>query len=481
MLLHKEIHKGLLGLVVNSSIREATELLGWLIVPILAIVITAFFAGFYLMKQLPQKINVKTGFVASIIGLMLLSILGLANIRYYDNFYNAVSANFKNSFPTRYYFDFLNDYRNTWKISNEEYLRATKDFKFGAIRTSSTNKRRIVVLVIGESCRYDHWQINGYSRQTSPLLAKEHNLFSFHNVASGASVTHRSVPMLITRAGVETWSDHFTQKGLLYAFREAGYYTAWVSNQEKEISTANLHIADADTALIKDYNDNNNFMVANNYDENLLHPLTRLIKEKSSDIFIVLHTLGSHWDYRFRVPAGKEKFPVKDFYIFNHSLADKQNIVNAYDNTIAYTDEFLDSVITTLKMTSEEACLLFISDHGESLMDNGDYNILHAFEPCYYSIQVPLFFWFSDALVNANPHFTDGLTGNQNKAVSSAESIFYTTLHLGNIDIPSDPNFKKRDLFSSSFVESKQKVLKENNTITTLPVLKAEMNSEKRN
>jgi glucan phosphoethanolaminetransferase (alkaline phosphatase superfamily) len=286
--------------------------------------------------------------------------------------------------------------------------------------------------------------------------------------------------MLITRSGVESWADHFKEKGLLAAFKEAGYYTAWLSNQEKEISTANLHIADADTALIKDYNDNNNLIAANNYDENLMQPFMRLINEKSSDIFIVLHTLGSHWDYRVRVPAGKDIFPVKNFDIFNHSLADKQSLINAYDNTIAYTDEFLDSVIATLKTTSDEACLLFVSDHGECLMDTGGYNILHDFEPSYYSIQVPLFFWFSDAFVKADPHFTDTLAANQNKAVSSAESIFYTTLHIGNIDIPSDPNFKKYDLCSPSFVESKQKVLKENNTITTLPMLKAELNKEKR-
>ncbi|MDH7464643.1 phosphoethanolamine transferase [Chitinophagaceae bacterium 26-R-25] len=469
----------MLGLIVNSNIREATELLGWLIVPILAMVIIVFFASRYLMKKLPQNITLKTAIAASVSGLMLVLILGFANIRYYDSFYNAVSANLKSSFPTRYYFDFLNDYRNTWKISNEEYLRTTKDFKFGVIKTSSTNKRKIVVLVIGESCRYDHWQINGYSRQTSPLLAEEHNLLSFHNVASGASVTLRSVPMMITRAGVENWSDHFKQKGLLYAFREAGYYTAWISNQEKEISTANLHIADADTALIKNYNDNNNLIAANNYDENLLLPFTRLIKEKSPDIFIVLHTLGSHWDYRFRVPEGKEKFPVKDFHIVSSSLADKQNLINQYDNTIAYTDEFLDRVIAVLKMSGDDACLLFVSDHGENLMDREGSDLLHTFEPNFFLIKVPLFFWASDNFSNSNPQVISSLIKNQDKPVSSAESIFYTTLHLGNIEIPSDLNFRKHDLCSPFFEESKQKVLKENGTITTLPMLKAEMDKEK--
>lgn len=121
-----------------------------------------------------------------------------------------------------------------WK--ERQHLAALSDssrtFRFGAVQAEDSDASRTIVMVIGESSRYDRWRLNGYERDTNPLLRTETNLVSLSDVVSAVSATRLSVPVMVSRKPARSsLKAGFSEKSFLSAFREAGYKTWWVSNQ----------------------------------------------------------------------------------------------------------------------------------------------------------------------------------------------------------------------------------------------------------
>jgi len=113
-----------------------------------------------------------------------------------------------------------------------ELANGSSLFKFGARQNSHTDQPQIIIMVIGESSRYDRWSINGYRRETSPLLKNESNLVSLSNVVTSVSATRLSVPILVSRKpATQSLKAGFREKSFLTAFKEAGFKTYWLSNQ----------------------------------------------------------------------------------------------------------------------------------------------------------------------------------------------------------------------------------------------------------
>ena len=105
-------------------------------------------------------------------------------------------------------------------------------FKFGAHQVTGAEQPQVVVMVIGESSRYDRWSLNGYQRETNPLLKKEANLVSLSNVVTAVSATRLAVPVLVSRKpATQSLKAGFSEKSFLSAFKEAGFKTYWLSNQ----------------------------------------------------------------------------------------------------------------------------------------------------------------------------------------------------------------------------------------------------------
>lgn len=461
LLTGEQISPEIIITTIHSNFREINELLGWNLLLLLVSMILFFIAVFYLTKFLPKKIETKTCFYISGTSLFLLIFIVFADGKRSIS----LASNFKLEFTEKYPFGLAASTYSILKNNQLEdhYTENTRQFSFGAFKTYQSQKRNIEVLVIGESARYDHWTINGYTRNTSPFLSTEKNLISFSNVSTGATLTLKSIPFLITRMSVDSISQHLKEKSLLAAFKEAGFYTAWISNQygANQSVASEFHTADCDTTIFinTSIEGDKSFLTPGLYDEALLQPFKKLIDQTSKDVFIVIHTMGSHWRYKFRYPPEYEIFKTDEG---NSSMS---SVINEYDNSILYTDYLLHLIIAKLETTAAISSLIYVSDHGENLKDNGDNLMYHTATPSYYTAHVPLFVWLSDSIKKQRPEIERNLLLNQTKKISTIKSIFYTAMDIGGINIKIDDNLQRFSLASSEYKDHDQLISGESNVI----------------
>ncbi|MFA5216209.1 phosphoethanolamine transferase [Sulfuricurvum sp.] len=261
--------------------------------------------------------------------------------------------------------------------------------------TNTDNHRKLVILVVGEAVRADHFSLNGYARETTPLLKKE-NIINFPQFTSSGTETAVSVPCMFSCYGREGYDKDIAQhtENVLDVLHHAGATILWRDNNSDSKGVA-LRVA------YEDYKTAEKNTVCDEgecRDEGMLVGLQEYIdKHPKGDIVIVLHQMGNHGPaYYKRYPKVFEKYtPVcKTNQLEQCSQAE---ITNAYDNAILYTDYFLSKVIGLLKGNDGkfETAMFYLSDHGESLGENGLY--LHGFP---YSIapdaqkHVPALMWF---------------------------------------------------------------------------------------
>ena len=470
IMVNERISPEIISTAFHSNPHEIYELFGWKLLLLLVLIIVFFLGAWYLTTFLPKRIDFRTGIIMSIASLCFLCTTiyatGDTSIPYLSN---VKLEMFKN-----YPFNLVLSTYSIIKTSHleKEYLNNTANFTFGSYKTRQTDKRVIQVLVIGEASRYDHWGINGYYRNTSPFISNERNLISFSNVASGATLTITSVPFLITRLDVGSISNHLKEKSIMAAFKEAGFYTAWISNQNGtyENITDEFHTADCDTTIFTNVSgDGDDIFMTPNYDESVIEPFKKLIKNTSTDLFVVVHTMGSHWRYKYRYP--------KEYDIFRNADEKKSSnringLIDEYDNSILYSDHILKELINTLKDADAVTSLLYVSDHGENLKDNGGSLMYHSITPNFYTAHVPLFIWLSDDLRKQCPKIIQALTNNKDKPISTVQSVFYTTLDLGGINIGVDTNMERYSLTSFHYKSSDQKIEGESNVVYSFKDLK---------
>lgn len=249
------------------------------------------------------------------------------------------------------------------------------------------NQKSVVVLVIGESARSENFSLYGYSKNTNPLLSATPGVFHF-NATSCATYT---------TAGVKCILEHKNTGDLYeilpnYLYRN-GVEVAWRTTNWGEPP---VHIKNYlnKEALMKECKG-----ADCNYDEVLLSNLKEQIAASTKNkVLIVLHTSISHGpEYSKRYPPKFETFkPVcNSVELANCSHAE---LVNAYDNTIGYTDYILHSVIEDLKQLKEyKSAMIFVSDHGESL---GEKNLYMHGLPLSLApkeqYDIPFIVWTSD-------------------------------------------------------------------------------------
>ena len=234
------------------------------------------------------------------------------------------------------------------------------------------------MLVIGESSRYDRWEINGYKRGTNPLLKQENNLVSLQDLITPVSATRLSVPVIISRKpGRQSLTSGFTEKSVLTAFKEAGYKTYWISNQISFGQFDTPISAFAKEADVIQFMNLGGYSDQSNFDDILLEPLQNAMKDPSPKKLIVLHTLGNHWNYSQRYPKEFDKWQPSLFGVDKPEYTDtkiKPQLYNSYDNSILYTDWFLSQVIGKLKSADVMTSMFYVADHGQVLYD-GDCNL----------------------------------------------------------------------------------------------------------
>lgn len=462
----------MIGLVLETNPHEARELMGWKIFAFPIFLILFFLLFVRVSKKLPKRIPFSRALIISLLalaGFFLIPLLRTTAMIYY-------MPTIKNTFKAYYPFR-IGDaitYLNEELGNVENYKKTVANFSFGAQVTKKDSARKITVLVIGETSRYDHWSINGYHRQTAPLLEKQSNLLTFSNVASGGPMTHLSIPLMITRADATDYNMHKRERSVIGAFKEVGYKTFWISNQSKYGLTGHIgmHYFDADTTIFDGWGANEN-NYKGNYDSSLLPSIKHVMSMNPKDnIFILVHTIGSHYRYLLRYPPEFTKFtPVSERNRNLMGYPPDEILINEYDNSILYTDFILNQIIELVKAQNADATVTYVSDHGENLNDNKNNLYFHSFVPNKVTTHVPLFIWMSDSYQQKNPEKRQHLLAHKNHPISSAGNIFFTLLDLSSISIRQESN-DKRSIASPHFTGDPQMVIAEGGKVvpyTSLP------------
>lgn len=350
-----------------------------------------------------------------------------------------------------------------------DYSLTSSHFSAGAFdRQPADSVRRVVVIVVGETARGDRWQSNGYDRPTSPQLA-EGGFISFPDAYSESNTTHKSVPMLLSHLDADTFGDSiYSVKSIITAFREAGFRTAFFSNQRYNRSFIDYFGNEADTTLfIKEQPGS----AADRYDMELLPLLRDELSLGHNRQLIVLHTYGSHFSYVDRYPESFARF-TPDSYA-DASLAAKARLDNAYDNTIFYTAAMLDSVAGCLNALDAESAMVYASDHGEDIFDDDRHLFLHASPvPSRWQIDVPLILWMSDRLSARHPEYLQAAGANTQSPVSTSRSVYHTAMQLGAVGSPLfDPSLS---VVSGGYKKPARRYLNDHNRAVDLDALLAQ-------
>ena len=277
-----------------------------------------------------------------------------------------------------------------------------------AIQNKRSTQRSIGIMVVGETARAENHSLNGYSRETNPKLKKEAVIY-YENTTSCGTSTAYSVPCMFSFLDRDDYSPvkASLESNSLDVLEKAGVEVIWIDNNssckgvcERTGETNIRKMPDPESPFYSDGEEFDEVLVGK-MDE-ALSALNNNAENKESDVLIVLHVLGSHGPKYYR------RYP-DEFSVFepvckksSPQECTDQEIMNAYDNTILYTDHVLSQLIKYLKtkQSESETFLMYASDHGESLGENGVY--LHGL-PYFLApeaqIHVPMLSWFSESYI----------------------------------------------------------------------------------
>ena len=262
------------------------------------------------------------------------------------------------------------------------------------------DRHRLFVIVVGETARADHFGLNGYARHTTPELAKVPGLVNFPLAYSCGTDTAQSVPCMFSGLTKANFTNEAAagRENLLDVLQHAGVDVLWRDNQAGCKSVCNR----VPTEILTGLRHPVFYLRSENLDEILISDLDQRIAKLTRDTVIVLHMMGSHGPaYWKRYPENFEVFkPVCKEVQFGR--CSREEIINAYDNTILYGDHLLAMLIGKLSRASEygiDAGMIYMSDHGESLGEGNVYlhGMPYAIAP-EAQIHIPMLLWLAPRL-----------------------------------------------------------------------------------
>ena len=411
----------------STSTVEASELLSNLI-PALILVFFVFFGAIYLAFHSIRiedrlHVSVRKKLVIIAVCSLLIGFIGGVTAKVQEPNDNVLL----NIYPVNVFYN-MKFARESWHKS-KNYRKTSESFSFQAKSRHPSNDKEIYVLVIGETSRSDNWSLYGYERETNPRLSKEKSLVCFTDVVTQCNATHKSVPLILSAASADNFEIIYKQKSIITAFKEAGFKTAFLSNQVPNNTFTDFFSREAD--VVKLLRGDPLAISDNPLDHDLLPLLDNFIAKSGNKQFIVLHTYGSHFNYRDRY-SDKFKVFIPDNSV-NLEYRHRDLLINSYDNSILSTDDFLASVIDKLRNTGAVTCMFYLPDHGEDIMDDDRHRFLHA-SPCptYYQLHIPFLIWFSDEYNNRYPEAIKNAVSHHSSPITT-RAAFHTMLDLGGI------------------------------------------------
>jgi len=373
-------------------------------------------------KAVLSKLSVIT--ISLIIGVVTILSLG----DFYASFLREHKSLRNYANPSYYIYSIGNYIGGLYRAENNVFTPIGLDAKI----SHEVPDRELIILVVGETVRADHFSLNGYGQKTNPRLEKE-NIINFSNVWSCGTSTAVSVPCLFGLAGKSDY-DHSKAKSIgnvLDIAQHASVNVLWLDNNSSSKGVA-------DRVEYQSYKspDINPVCDIECRDVGMLaHLQTYIDSHPTGDILIILHQMGNHG------PAYYKRYP-DEFEHFKPTCKTNQlekcsseEINNAYDNAILYTDFFLSETINLLKNNDPnfESVLMYVSDHGESLGENGIYlhGLPYMLAPDAQK-HVPMLLWFGENID------TEEINVEKIKLKSDQElshdNVFHSILGLLEID-----------------------------------------------
>ncbi|MGC4396728.1 phosphoethanolamine transferase [Hydrogenophaga sp. T2] len=399
----------MLANALNTDAREVRDLLTWQLPA--ALLAVAGLPLWALWRRAPlwgrAWPRVRRNALGVLGGLALTVVVALLS-------YQGLASLMRNHKELRYMANPLNTVYSVTRVAANRLPRQVKPLlpvgEDAVLGASYTHQARppLLVLVVGETARAQNFGLNGYARDTTPALARWQatgSLVNFSQVRSCGTNTLVSVPCLfspLTRAeGGDQPPEH---QNLLDVLQRAGLAVLWLDNQAgcKGVCDRVPH------AFAGDHPVPGLCEGSECLDAALLDGLERRIaaldpQRSARGVVVVMHQMGSHGPaYSLRAPADRKPF-MPECRSATLSDCPREQLLNAYDNSIAYTDHFLDLTLQWLKGQADRGSfdtgLIYVSDHGESLGENGLYlhGVPYAFAPDQQT-HVPMVAWFSNGL-----------------------------------------------------------------------------------
>jgi lipid A ethanolaminephosphotransferase len=326
----------------------------------------------------------------------------LLPVNYIGNFIRLVLVKSKNMISAK----------NIIKISNYTNIKDVPHIN---------NNKNLILIVIGESARSQNFSLNGYWRNTNEPLDK-FNVISYKNVYSCGTFTSHSIPCIFSHLGKKEFNLLESKKyeNILDIFKSLGFDVRWLSNNG-DCKGVCSRIRFTSTGGLDNFG----------LDESLIIALNRNLRQlKDYSTVIILNQRGSHDPFYKRYPAEFEKYKPSCRKSFSNCPTDE--LINTYDNTIYYTSYNISRMIDILKnkMKDYNTMLLYVSDHGSGLGENGVWSHTMPYgQAGEYVTKVPMLLWFSEGFREEFRISEECLKNDLSKKLSH-DNIFHSLLGL---------------------------------------------------
>jgi len=434
--------------VFQTDVAETTELLTWKMARYL--LVFAVVPGLILLRtrlvesSLTSAAKRKALFLA--LAISVVTVAGLVSFKEFSSF-------FRNNKPARYLITPGNYVVSIARVGlssgrelRRERIPVGRDATLGS--AWATNKRPVLfVLVVGETARAASFSLDGYARDTNPRLRQVPGLVNFANVSACGTSTADSLPCMFSSfSKADREIRHAREyETLLDVVRHSGLEVTWVDNNSgckgvcEGVETVSVEKSPSETLCAS----------GECFDEILLAGLDAKLATGDSGL-LVLHQKGSHGPaYHRRYPPAFERFtPACNSDDFDDCT--QEEIRNAYDNTILYTDYVLSRMVERLSQASDrwDTALLYVSDHGESLGERGFYlhGLPYAIAP-ETQTRIPMVFWASSGFADRFSIHRDDLQDVATTSAVSHDNLFHSL--LGALDVNASVYDPRLDVFAA--------------------------------
>lgn len=438
--------------VFQTDVKEAGDLLNWRMAGTVLLLAAPPLVWLYQRPVLHSSVARQVGHNGLLLVGSIVVVVACLLLVFQD-----FASSMRNNTKLRYLINPLNSVYALGNIATKplrmdstKLLPLGRDAQLGASYADQA-KPPLLVLVLGETGRSGNFGINGYERNTTPLLAARNDLVSAHDAWSCGTSTAASVPCMFShlgRKGYEGRSANF--ESLVDVLHHAGLAVLWLDNQ-----SGCKGVCDRIGETIMSATPDPTLCTGGEcLDRVMLKDLDARIaalpaEQRQRGTVVVMHQMGSHGPAYYKRSAPENKKFTPECTSTALQECDRQQVVNAYDNSIVETDQFLDSVLQWLgaQDNKAQAAMIYVADHGESLGENNVY--LHGLP---YSIapdvqkHVPWITWLSPAMQSRAHLSTDCLRKDLGERRLSHDYYFHSV--LGLMDVKTEAYSAELDMFA---------------------------------